>query len=136
MARIRRQRRLWRLAAILCRTAWRWIVGKWLPLQVADQWEAVMFFILGDRNSLIQQLPKNAIWAEVGVYRGDFSQQILDLCTPSELYLIDNWKFEIKEHSPFTDEAENFSGFSGKIHWEHFGDDPNATQEQSKIINM
>ena len=23
------------------------------------------------------------------------------------------------------------AGFSGKIHWEHFGDDPNATQEQN-----
>jgi len=69
-----------------------------------------MFFVLGDRNNLIQQLPQNAVWAEVGVYRGDFSQKILELCNPSKLYLIDNWKFEINEHTPFTDEAENSSG--------------------------
>ena len=90
-----------------------------------------MYFVMGDRNRLIEQFPKHARWAEVGVYRGDFSQRIFDTCAPSELYLIDNWKFEIKDHNPFSDVAENFSGFSGKIHWEHFGDDPNATQEQN-----
>jgi len=42
-----------------------------------------MFFVLGDRNSLIQQLPKDAVWAQVGIYRGDFSQKILELCSPS-----------------------------------------------------
>ncbi len=86
---------------------------------------------MGDRNRLIEQFPKHACWAEVGVYRGDFSQRIFDTCAPSELYLIDNWKFEIAEHNPFIDVAENFSGFAGKIHWQHFGDDPNATQEQN-----
>jgi hypothetical protein len=83
------------------------------------------------RDRLIEQFPKHARWAEVGVYRGDFSQRIFDTCTPSELYLIDNWKFEIKDHNPFADVAENFGGFSGKVHWQHFGDDPNATQEQN-----
>jgi hypothetical protein len=27
-----------------------------------------------DRNGLIRPVPKNAVWAEVGVYKGDFSQ--------------------------------------------------------------
>jgi len=86
---------------------------------------------MGDRNSLIQLFPKNKVWAEIGVYRGDFSQRIFDTCAPSELHLIDNWKFELKEHNPFADEAAHFAGFSGKIHWQHFGDDPNATQENN-----
>ncbi len=90
-----------------------------------------MYFIMSDRDGVIRQFPKNGVWAEVGVYRGDFSQKIADTCAPSELYLIDNWKFEIQDHNPFTGEAEHFSGFSGKIHWQHFGDDPNATQEQN-----
>jgi hypothetical protein len=90
-----------------------------------------VFFVMGDRNSLIQQFPKGGAWAEVGVYRGDFSQRILETCAPVEFHLIDNWKFDIEDHNPFSDEAENFSGFSGKIHWQHFGDDPNATQEQN-----
>jgi hypothetical protein len=47
-----------------------------------------MYFVLGDRNALIQLVPKNAVWAEVGVYKGDFSQIVLDTCTPSLYYLI------------------------------------------------
>ena len=90
-----------------------------------------MFFIIGDRDRLIEQLPKKAIWTEIGVYRGDFSQKVLEICEPNEFHLIDNWKFEIKEHNPFDDTPDNFSGFAGKIHWEHFGDDPNATQEEN-----
>ena len=90
-----------------------------------------MFFLIGDRNRLIEQFPKNGRWAEIGVYRGDFSQRILETCLPSEFYLIDNWKFAIDEHNPFANEAENFAGFSSKIHWQHFGDDPNASQEQN-----
>jgi hypothetical protein len=90
-----------------------------------------MFFILGHRNDLIANIPKNATWAEVGVYRGDFSQKIVELCSPTELHLIDNWRFDIEQHDPFSNSADNFSGFSGKIHWEHFGDDPNATQEKN-----
>jgi hypothetical protein len=86
---------------------------------------------MANRDSLIKLFPKNAVWTEIGVYRGDFSQKIFDTCAPSEFYLIDNWKFEIKDHNPFTDEAQHFAGFSGKIHWQHFGDDPNATQEQN-----
>jgi hypothetical protein len=90
-----------------------------------------VFFVMSDRNRLIEQFPKHGRWAEVGVYRGDFSQKIMETCAPSELYLIDNWEFAIMEHNPFTDETENFAGFSGKIHWQHFGDDPNASQEQN-----
>lgn len=90
-----------------------------------------MFLVMGDRNRLIEQFPNNLRWAEVGVYRGDFSQWILNTAKPSELYLIDNWKFDVADHDRFRDSAENFAGFSGKIHWQHFGDDPNATQEQN-----
>ena len=90
-----------------------------------------VYFVMGNRDNLIEQYPKNGVWAEIGVYRGDFSQKIFEICEPSELYLIDNWRFEIRDHNPFSDEAENFSGFAGKIHWQHFGDDPNATQEEN-----
>lgn len=90
-----------------------------------------MYFVLGNRDDLIRQFPKNAVWTEIGVYRGDFSQKILDLCSPSTLHLVDNWRFDAVEHNPEGDANENFAGFSGKIHWQHFGDDPNATQEQN-----
>ena len=54
-----------------------------------------MYFVMGNRDNLIQQYPKLGVWAEVGVYRGDFSQKILETCEPSEFYLLDNWKFQI-----------------------------------------
>jgi hypothetical protein len=90
-----------------------------------------VFFVFSDRNHLIEQLPKGAVWAEIGVYRGDFSQNILDLAAPSELCLVDSWTFEMKDHNPLDDASENFSAFGGKIHWDHFGDDPKATQEEN-----
>lgn len=90
-----------------------------------------MFFVMGNRDNLVELFPKHGRWVEIGVYRGDFSQKIFDIAKPSELYLIDNWKFEVADHNPFVDVAENFSGFAGKVHWQHFGDDPNATQEQN-----
>ena len=58
-----------------------------------------MFFLMCDRDGLISQLPKLSRWAEVGVYRGDFSEKILDYCNPSELILIDNWKLKIDHFS-------------------------------------
>ena len=44
-----------------------------------------MYFVMGNRDNLIQQYPKGCVWAEIGVYRGDFSQKIFDTCQPSEL---------------------------------------------------
>lgn len=36
--------------------------------------------------------PKNAVGAEVGVHKGDFSEEILQTTLPTKLYLIDPWK--------------------------------------------
>jgi len=30
---------------------------------------------------------------------GDFPQTVLDVCEPSELVLIDNWTFDVKQHT-------------------------------------
>ncbi len=89
-----------------------------------------MYFIFSDRKALIQQVPKNCVWAEVGVYRGDFSQAVVDLCQPSEYHLIDNWQ-ELAQQNPFGDVTENFANFVGKIHWDHFGDNPAGEQEKN-----
>lgn len=43
------------------------------------------------RDFLVRALPKHAVGCEVGVYRGDFSDRILRIARPRELYLIDTW---------------------------------------------
>lgn len=46
-----------------------------------------------NRSELLKFLPKNSIGAELGVYLGEFSQEILDNVHPKKLYLIDVWDF-------------------------------------------
>ena len=46
---------------------------------------------LANRTELLKSLPKNMIMAEVGVFKGYFSKQILEICEPKELHLIDIW---------------------------------------------
>lgn len=50
--------------------------------------------LLLDRQELLKNLPENSIAAEVGVNKGEFSQQILDICKPKKLHLIDSWHSE------------------------------------------
>ena len=47
-----------------------------------------------DRMRLLKQLPKNAICAEIGVWKGGFSQEILKTTSPKKLHLIDPWIFQ------------------------------------------
>jgi len=43
------------------------------------------------RNDLLHLLPKGGVAAEVGVYRGGFSAEILQITQPRELHLVDGW---------------------------------------------
>jgi hypothetical protein len=45
------------------------------------------------RDRLLAQLPKGAKVAEIGVWEGQFSKKILDICQPAELHLIDPWLY-------------------------------------------
>lgn len=47
--------------------------------------------IVLNREDFLKQFPKGGIVAEVGVASGDFSQQILEITKPDQLYLIDAW---------------------------------------------
>jgi len=46
------------------------------------------------RASVLAQIPENAICAEIGVYKGHFSDLIWER-NPKKLHLIDPWKFEL-----------------------------------------
>jgi hypothetical protein len=97
----------------------------------SQRWSSFVYFVMTDRSGLIRLIPKNAVWAEVGVYRGDFSQTVLDTCVPAKYYLIDNWEFDVKAQNPFLENTENFSNFRGRVHWHHYGADANAHQEEN-----
>lgn len=43
------------------------------------------------RKDLLEMMPKNAVVAEIGVDKGDFSRMIMDICSPSKLHLVDIW---------------------------------------------
>lgn len=48
--------------------------------------------VLPCREDLLEQMPQHAICAEVGVAEGYFSEQILRICKPTKLYLIEYGK--------------------------------------------
>jgi hypothetical protein len=43
---------------------------------------------------LLESLPKHGVCAEIGVWKGRFSQMILEYAQPKRLYLIDPWSFQ------------------------------------------
>jgi hypothetical protein len=43
------------------------------------------------RHHFLRALPQNAVAAEIGVFRGEFTRHILRTCKPQELHLIDAW---------------------------------------------
>jgi SAM-dependent methyltransferase len=48
--------------------------------------------VIGDfRWRFLERMPKGAVCAEIGVFKGDFSRDILRVTKPRWLYLIDGW---------------------------------------------
>ena len=50
--------------------------------------------IVANRSELLKYLPKGGVVAELGVDKGLFSQQIIDICNPKKLHLVDVWASE------------------------------------------
>jgi len=46
---------------------------------------------IGTRLQLLKLLPKNLVIAELGVFIGDFSEKIMNICQPKFLYLVDSF---------------------------------------------
>ena len=45
------------------------------------------------RNFLLRDLPRGSAGAEIGVWKGDFSEQMIRLVRPRRLFLVDPWQF-------------------------------------------
>ena len=54
--------------------------------------------LLADREQLLAVLPRGAVCAEIGVNKGQFSERILEINSPSKLHLIDAWGDEKRYH--------------------------------------
>lgn len=50
--------------------------------------------LLESRQILLSHLPQNSVGAEIGVFRGDFTADILDVVNPTKLHLVDIWATE------------------------------------------
>ena len=62
-----------------------------------------------DRRRFVLELPpRDSVCAEIGVWRGDFSAEILRVARPAKLHLIDPWTF-------FTGEAYHEARYGGKV---------------------
>ena len=48
------------------------------------------------RRHIISQINQNSIIAEIGVWRGEFSNKLLEYCMPKKLILVDPWLFDEK----------------------------------------
>ncbi len=46
------------------------------------------------RKFLLDMLPKNSVCAEIGVNKGEFSEEIINIVKPKKLHLIDPWHAE------------------------------------------
>jgi hypothetical protein len=57
-------------------------------------WKINEIIFWRSRNFLLEAMLKEAIVAEIGVYKGNFSKKILAMTKPVKLHLIDPWKFE------------------------------------------
>ncbi|MEX3020577.1 class I SAM-dependent methyltransferase [Kluyvera sp. STS39-E] len=79
-----------------------------IPKMKLEQKNIANCQILLDRKALLGNLPKDAIVAEIGVDKGDFSEQILNVCTPSKLYLVDAWHSERYHDGLFNQVVDRF----------------------------
>ena len=48
--------------------------------------------LFNTRDEMLSLIPKHGEIAELGVFQGDFSAKLLEVCEPSELHLIDKWQ--------------------------------------------
>ena len=51
-----------------------------------------MYYVMTERERLIEFLPKGAVAAEIGVAEGTFAAAMLAKCDPKRLHLIDPWR--------------------------------------------
>jgi hypothetical protein len=52
-----------------------------------------VLYVEASRYDALRWFPRGGIFGEVGVFKGDFSRQIIDVVAPKRLHLVDVWKW-------------------------------------------
>lgn len=60
------------------------------------------------RRRLLERLPRAGVAAEIGVWKGDFSERILEIARPARLHLVDPWR-------AVSDESYEGARYGGKL---------------------
>jgi len=68
--------------------------GNIADLGMARRIERLISRLTGGRKRLLRILPKDTVGAEIGVWKGAFSEQILQIARPRVLHLVDPWTFQ------------------------------------------
>lgn len=63
-----------------------------IPLIELGEQEIEECRLLANRIEMLKKLKKGGRVAEVGTFRGGFAKEILEICKPQKLYLIDLWE--------------------------------------------
>ncbi|GEM_PF-343203 len=71
-----------------------------------------------NRKRILENVTKGGVCVEIGVWRGKFSKQILDIVNPLHLALIDPW-----QHFGDADQSDAFSGRTKEIQFEEIYQD-------------
>jgi len=87
-----------------------------------------------DRIRLLSILPPNSVCAEIGVWQGEYSEQIIKNSNPKELYLIDKWDVQELKTEAYAEYYKNFTKPEEFINVYNSVIDKFSTYEEVKLI--
>jgi len=94
--------------------------------------------VLKTREELLTYLPENSVGVEIGVFKGEFTDTILEVVNPSRLYLVDPWVGTIDSGDK---DGYNTQTIQGELYFQHhiipkYNSNPNITilRNYSKIL--
>jgi hypothetical protein len=92
---------------------------------------AGFFLVLASRDFFPRLAGRGGCAVEVGVFRGDFSQLLLQTLEPQQLHLVDQWSLNWKEINPFPDTPRHLEKLIGDLKQFAGTDDVNIGLEQA-----
>jgi hypothetical protein len=62
-----------------------------MTISTMPAWRKIMRSLRDPRTTLLKMMPRDAVCAEVGVWKGEFSERIYRVTQPREFHMIDPW---------------------------------------------